>query len=86
MLREIKTIHQLPMYSAGLFHSLAQIALTLSPPVPFFRYSEKTNLPLVVLPFVISAQVDSYLLKPKLKFEVFFPNLVSYRQSTFSFG
>jgi len=41
MLREIKTIHQLPMYSAGLSHSLAQIPLTLSPPVPFFRYSQK---------------------------------------------
>jgi len=41
MLREIKTIHQLPMYSTSLFHSLAQIALTLSPPVPFFRYSQK---------------------------------------------
>jgi hypothetical protein len=41
MLREIKTIHQLPMYTAGLSHSLAQIPLTLSPPVPFFRYSQK---------------------------------------------
>jgi len=41
MLREIKTIHQLPMYAAGLFHSLAQITLTLSPPVPFFRYGQK---------------------------------------------
>ena len=44
MLREIKTIHQLPMYSADLFCSLAQIALTFSPPVPFFRYSRKTLL------------------------------------------
>jgi len=41
MLRESKTIHQLPMYSASLFHSLAQIPLTLSPHVPFFRYSQK---------------------------------------------
>jgi len=44
MLREIKTIHQLPMYSTGLFHSLAQIPLTLSPPVPFFWFSQKTLL------------------------------------------
>jgi len=41
MLREIQTIHQLPMSSNGSFHSLAQIALTLSQPVPFFRYSQK---------------------------------------------
>jgi len=41
MLREIKTIHSLPTYSTGLFHSLGQIPLTLSPPVPFFRYSQK---------------------------------------------
>jgi hypothetical protein len=41
MLREIKTIHQLLTYSTGLFHSLAEIPLTLFPPVPFFRYSRK---------------------------------------------
>ncbi len=41
MLREFKTIHQVPIYSTGSKRSLAQILLTLSPPVPFFRYCPK---------------------------------------------
>jgi hypothetical protein len=44
MLREIKTIHQLPIYAAGLFHSLAQIALTLSHLCRFFGIAKKTLL------------------------------------------
>jgi len=44
MLREIKTIHQLPMYSKGLFHSLAQIPLTLSHLYRFFGIAKKTLL------------------------------------------